>query len=147
MADIDALDEKLIKLLQKDARQSSEALAKQLKVSSATVRRRTRNLLQDGVVRIMAVADPQRVGLPVTAVIGLDVTHDKLDSVMDVLSNRTEVIWLSTTTGRFDITAVARFASTDEIYTFMQQELANIEALKDSETLICLHVKKAPHML
>ena len=143
---MDSLDKQLIQLLHKDGRQSSEALAKQLKVSSATVRRRVRKLIQDEVVRIVAVADPAQVGLPLSVVIGLDVTHDKLESVMQMLANQTEIAWLATTTGRFDVMAIARFASTDELYKFMQSELANMEGLRDSETFICLHVQKAPYM-
>jgi len=45
------LDERLIELLSQDARQSSQALANQLNVSSSTVRRRISKLVKRGVLR------------------------------------------------------------------------------------------------
>ena len=140
---MDTLNRRLVQLLEKDARQSSESLAKQLKISSATVRRRIRSLLQDGVIRIAAVTNPSQLGLTLVAIIGFDVDHDKLEQVMETLAGRDEITWLSTTTGRFDIIALARFASPDGLYTFVQKEMGNIEGLRDSETFICLHLKKA----
>jgi len=44
------LDERLIELLSQDARQSSQALAKRLNVSSSTIRRRISKLVKRGVL-------------------------------------------------------------------------------------------------
>lgn len=141
MAIVDSLDVRLIKLLQEDAGKSSDVLAKQLKVSAATIRRRIRRLLKSNVIRIGAVVDPGKVGLPLAAVIAIDVAHDKLDSAIQKLTNRPEVIWVSTTTGRFDIILLARFSSTDGLSKFVQSEMAKIEGVRDSETFVCLHME------
>ncbi|MDO8568180.1 MAG: Lrp/AsnC family transcriptional regulator [Dehalococcoidales bacterium] len=140
MVKIDSLDERLIKMLQKDAHRSSGVLAKQLKVSPATVRRRMRRLIQNGTMRIAAIVDPAKIGLPLAAMIALHVEHDKLDSVVKQLSKRPEVGWLSTTTGRFDIMALARFPSTEELSKFIQKETTGIQGIRDSETFVCLNV-------
>ncbi|MFQ5874857.1 MAG: Lrp/AsnC family transcriptional regulator [Dehalococcoidia bacterium] len=60
----DSLDEQLVHLLEWDARQSSEALAKQLQVSPSTVRRRIRKLMQSGILRTVAFVDPTKLGFP-----------------------------------------------------------------------------------
>jgi len=142
----DRLDERLVHLLEKDAAQSSEALAKQLSVSAATVRRRVRRLIQSGALRIVAVVDPNKVGFPLAAVIAFDVDHDKLDSVTQLLASRPEVRWVSTTTGRFDILVLVRFRSTNELSDFIQRELVDIEGVRGSETFICLDVKKGRYI-
>lgn len=146
MVIIDGLDERLIHLLENDARQSSEVLAAQLNTSPATIRRRVRKLIQSEVLRIVAVVDSSKVGLPLTAVIALDVAHEKLDSVTQMLVSRPEVKWVSTTTGRFDILVMATFPSTDELSVFVQRELAKIEGVRDSETFICLHIGKGRYI-
>ena len=143
---INGLDERLIHLLENDARQSSEVLAAQLNISPATVRRRVRRLIQSGVIRIVAAVDSSKIGLPLTAVIALDVAHEKLDAVTEMLVRRPEVKWVSTTTGRFDILAMASFPSTDELSVFVQRELAKIEGVRDSETFICLHIGKGRYI-
>ncbi len=142
MFKIDSLAERLINLLQKDAHRSSDVLAKQLKVSPATVRRRMKRLIQNGTMRIAAIVDPAKIGLPLAAMIALDVEHDKLDSVVDQLYKRPEVGWLSTTTGRFDIMALARFPCTEELSNFIQKEIAEIDGIRDSETFVCLNINK-----
>jgi Lrp/AsnC family transcriptional regulator for asnA, asnC and gidA len=142
MSTPDSFDKQLISLMGQDARQSSEALAKKLNVSSATVRRRLRTLTRNDLLHIVGVADPANFGLPLAAVIALDVDHDRLDSAMDKLVNRPEIKWVSTTTGRFDIVAIARFPSTDSLSDFLTDELGKIEGVRDSETLVCLDVKK-----
>ena len=143
---VDEIDEQLIRLLQKDARRSSGSLAAELKVSSATVRRRINRLTQNGILRIVALTDPTRVGYPLTAAIALKVETEKLDDLTDRLAKQSEVKWLSSATGRFDIIAVAQFRSTNEITNFLRRVLANQEGVKDTETYICLEVKKGRYM-
>ena len=142
----DSLDTRLIELLQEDAHRSSEELARHLKVSTSTVRRRIRQLIASGVMHIVAVVDPGKVGFPLCAMIALDVAHEKLDSVLKLLASRHEVMWVSSTTGRFDIIAHARFRSTEELSNFVEKELANLEGLRDSETFICLRVSKGNYI-
>ena len=142
MSNINSKDERLVRLLGQDARQNSETLAKKLKLSSATVRRRLRRLLRSDALRIIGVVNPTDFGLPVAAVIALDIAHDKFESVGEVLANRPEITWVAITTGRFDMLVLARFPSTDALSHFLTKELAQVEGVKDSETLICLDVKK-----
>ncbi len=143
---MDLLDRHLIQLLQKDARQSSEVLARQLKVSPATVRRRVRKLIQQGVLNVVAVVDPAKAGFPLSVLMAFDVAHDKLDSVLDTLASQPEVTLASTTTGRFDILALARFASTDELSDFVEKKVTRIEGVNNSETFICLRIAKGRYM-
>ena len=65
---------------------------------------------------------------------------------MEMLANRREVRWVSSSTGRFDIIVLARFHSTDELSGFIQKDLAQVEGLRNSETFVCLHVKKGRYV-
>ncbi len=143
---LDSTNEKLIQLLGQDAQQSSETLAKQLNLSAATVRRRLRRLTRSGLLRIVGVVNPADVGLAVAAIIAMDIVPDKLASAMKQLAKQPEIKWLSTTTGRFDIIALARFRSSNELSDFVGNKLTQIEGVKDSETFICLDVQKGPYV-
>ena len=142
----DSLDEQLLRLLGQDARQNSETLAKQLNLSSATVRRRLRKLLRSELLHIIGVTDPASFGFPLAAVIALDISHNKLESAIEVLAKQSEVQWISTTTGRFDVIALARFRSAKCLSDFVTKEISQIEGVKDSETFICLNVKKGRYV-
>ena len=138
----DSIDKQLVRLLGQDARQNSETLAKQLNVSAATVRRKLRKLIRSDMLHIVGLVDPNKFGFPLAVIIALDVAHDKLESASEVLVKRPEIKWVSSTTGRFDIIALARFPSTESLSDFMIKELTQMEGVKNSETFICLGVKK-----
>ncbi len=139
---IDSLDEKLIGMLRDNARQSSEKVAKKLKVSATTVRRRMKKLTKSGAVIVTTMIDPGKIGLIVHSIIGVDVELGAIEAVADVLVKMPEVKWLSTTTGRFDLILGANFHSTTELSDFMQRKLSGIKGIKDTETFICLEMKK-----
>ncbi|HEY78391.1 MAG TPA: Lrp/AsnC family transcriptional regulator [Dehalococcoidia bacterium] len=142
MNKINSIDEKLVRLLGRNAQQNSETLAKQLNVSAATVRRKLKKLIQSGSLRIVGVADPSEFGYPMGVVITLDMEHDKIEEAMRVLAKRPEIGWLSSTTGRYDIIAVGGFSSTEGLSHFLTRELAKLEGLRGSETFVVLDNKK-----
>ena len=143
---IDSIDEQLVTLVGQDARQSSETLAKKLNLSAATVRRRLRKLIRSDLLRIIGVVEPVKFGFSLSVMIALDVDHDKLEAALDVLVNKPEIRWASTTTGRFDIVALGRFRSTDSLSDFLKRDLGQINGVRDSETLVCLDVKKGRYV-
>lgn len=144
---ITLIDEELIKLLAQNGRETAEVLAKKLKVTPSTVRRRLNELIKKGVVRIIAVVDPKKVDHPLAAVVAYDVEHDKLDSAMKLLASLPEVTWVSSTTGRFDIMSIMRFESTDGLNEFINKVMVKIEGLKDSEAFVCLHEGKGNYSM
>ena len=143
----DSVDEKLVRLLGQDSRQTSEVMAKQLNLSAATVRRRLRKLLRNDSLRLVGVANPITFGFPLGAVIALDVAHDQLEQAINMLVEQPEIKWVSTTTGRFDIMFFALFRSTDALSDFITKRLVKVEGLKSSETFICLSVKKGHYVV
>lgn len=140
---IDSIDRKLVTLLMADARQSSDVLAKKLMISPATVRRRISKLVKQDIIRMVALPDPSRVGLPLRVVIALNVAPEKLDLIASQLSSCSEVIFLVVTSGRFDIFAIAWFPTTDNLFDFMQTVIGNLEGIRNTETFICLQDRKS----
>jgi Lrp/AsnC family transcriptional regulator, regulator for asnA, asnC and gidA len=139
MVELDNIDKQLIQLLSRDARRTSEALAQELGTSSATVRRKIRRLIDDRTIKMIAVADPDKVGLPVTTIIALDVNKEKVETIVEELREMMEVKWISTVFGRFDLLFGARFESTDELSKFVQNTLTHVDGVSDSEVFICLN--------
>lgn len=142
MNTFDSLDMQLIQLLAVDARQSSEELSKKLGVSSATIRRRLRHLFESNTIQVVAVVNARKIGLPLAVVIALDVIPDKLEQVAHILASQLPIRWVSTTTGRFDILALARFHSSEELSEFIEKTIAEMEGIRNSEMFVCLREKR-----
>ena len=142
MSNLDSIDKQLVRLMGQDARQNSEVLAKNLDISPASVRRRLRKLIKQDLLRIVGIADPAELGFALGVVINLDVEHNKLEPVIKWLINRTEIKWVATTTGKFDIIAIGRFETTEHLSKFLTNDLTKLEGIKDTETLLSLDVIK-----
>lgn len=70
--DLDAIDRKILRLLQGNGRMSNAELAERVNVSAATCHRRTQRLFQDGYIRgVRAEIDPVKVGLGTIALVGV----------------------------------------------------------------------------
>ena len=146
MYDTDSIDEQLVRLLGRDATQSNEELAKQLNISSATVRRRIKKLIQNGILRIVGIVNPGDFGLPQASVIAIAVTPDKLESTIEELNKRPEIRWVTTSTGRYDIIAGARFSSMDSLSDFKLKALSKMDGIKKIEMFIALKHTKGGHV-
>ncbi|MBI3931528.1 MAG: Lrp/AsnC family transcriptional regulator [Chloroflexi bacterium] len=144
---MDERNKRLIKLLQENAWQSSEALAKVLKISSATVRRRLKQLVQSGAIRAVAITSPGITGARITTLIALNVSHENIDDVIHECVGHPETKWVASATGRFDVLVLAEFSSTEELSRYLQEKLIKIEGVKDSETFVCLRVEKGRQIL
>ena len=147
MDNFDEIDNKLIKLLEQNAWQRSVTLAKVLHISSATIRRRLRRLIQKGVLRAVAIVDSGTVALPLTAIIALDITHEDLENATKALTGLSEIMWCALTTGRFDVIILAQFSSMKELHKFLRVKLPVVEGIKNSETFVCINVEKGSHLL
>ena len=133
---IDYFDTELIDLLRQDANVSSTVLAERLNVNSSTVRRRVKNLIDDGVIRIVALPNLEKMGLPVTAFISLEVSHERVKAVLQELSRNPHAAWVGATSGLFNVRTKVNQQP------FAIQDISKINGILRIETSICLQVEK-----
>ncbi len=137
---IDATDKQIIDLLAGNARLTSSDLGKKLNISSSTVRRRIKKLVEQGIIRIYAVPEPTKIGVHTEAVVSLNVLHEHISHVVQKLSTFEQVRWLVITSGRFDIMIYVWCSSTNALYEFIENIIGRLPGVKSSETFICLRV-------
>jgi Lrp/AsnC family transcriptional regulator, regulator for asnA, asnC and gidA len=133
---IDSPHAKLISLLQKNGRDSSENIAKELQVNSSTVRRTIQALISSKRMRITATVDPIKTGKPIVVAMGLDVIPKFRKDVVRTLAFHTEVEFISKTTGRFDVILITRFEDNKKMTQFLKTVIATVPGIKNSETFI-----------
>jgi Lrp/AsnC family transcriptional regulator for asnA, asnC and gidA len=139
---LDELDVKLINLLQQDGRASNIELARQAGVSEGTVRRRFRTLVNDNVLRVVAIPDPAKLGRGTTALIGLQVDPAEVEPAAAELSGIPEVQYVSVTTGAYDIFVWVAMPSPEELSQFLRARIGAINGIRRTETFVNLSVKK-----
>lgn len=142
MTDIDNLDRQIISMLQKDGRMPYVEIARQLETPESTIRRRAERLVKEGLIKIAAVANPFKVGLPIVALIGVDVELQSLKEVADQLTAMPEVRYVGYATGAHDLIIEALFPSNESLYRFLTEKLAQVKGIHKTETSIQLHIAK-----
>ena len=69
--DVSALDKRIIEHLQADGRRPFTQIAADLGVSEAAVRARTNRLIERGILQVVGVTDPLKLGFHQMAMIGI----------------------------------------------------------------------------
>ena len=141
---LDELDAKLITMLQDDGRVSNIELAKRIGGSEGTGRRRFRNLVEDKVIRVVAIPDPAKLGRSTTALIGLQVDPALVDPVATQLAQIPEVQYSAVTTGAYDVFVWVALGSPEELSSFLRGSIGAIEGVRRTETFVNLSIKKNP---
>lgn len=102
-------DQRLIAVLQYDARLTAEKAAAVLDLSPSTVRRRWQALTAQGALRVVVspVARPREAGLTGAQLLHIRVRHDKTDAVARSLATRADIPFVDVTTSGDEIVAIA----------------------------------------
>lgn len=131
---LDERDQKLLEILQEDARVSQAEIASILDISEATVRRRIIGLLDAGVMKIAAVANPFKLGFNLIVIMGLNVQHGQVERVEAALADLPEVRFLGVTLGSYDLMLEAWFRSNNELLHFVTKTLVEIPGIVSTQS-------------
>ena len=139
---MDNVDRAIIKILQEDGRAAHAAVARRLGMSEGTVRRRLAKLLKDRVIRVVAVAEPERLGFHTSAFIGLKADPARVEEVATKLAALAETERLAITTGSYDIFIWVNLESAAALAAFLHKKIGTVEGVRRTETFISLETRK-----
>lgn len=117
---MDAIDLKLIGLLQKNARYSLKQLAEQVYLSSPAVSSRIERLEKEGYVKgYQAEIDEEKLGFHITAFINLEMTPKQKATFYPFVSSCPNVLECYCVTGQYSMLLKVAFPSTQELDSFI----------------------------
>jgi Lrp/AsnC family transcriptional regulator, regulator for asnA, asnC and gidA len=137
---LDKLDQAIIRELQDDGSLSFRQLSARCRSSEATVRRRVTRLRKTDVIRLVAVADPFKLGYPVIAIFTMKIDQRLMRDVKNTLASMKELRFVGVTIGGYDVVAEAWFQSTDEMLNFTTERLAHVQGILRIEPLQILEM-------
>jgi Lrp/AsnC family transcriptional regulator for asnA, asnC and gidA len=138
---LDAVSKKIIEQLQEDGRRPYAAIGAAVGLSEAAVRQRVQRLVRAGVVQIVAVTDPLRVGFTRQAMIGIRV-DGPLDPVLQTLRDLDEVAYLVITAGSFDVLAEVICEDDQHLLYLLNEHIRPIQGVRSTETFVYLELSK-----
>ncbi|MCY3785443.1 MAG: AsnC family transcriptional regulator [bacterium] len=137
---IDAVDREIIKCLQTDGRMAYSALGRLVGLSDAAARQRVRRLTARGVIDIVAVTDPVKIGLGYQALLGVTVTDDarKLAGQIGAMD---DAVYIVLTAGRYDL--IVELVCTDgDTFVSHVNDIRTMDGVMSVETLPYLGITK-----
>jgi Lrp/AsnC family transcriptional regulator for asnA, asnC and gidA len=135
------LDKRIIEHLQEDGRRAFTQIAAALGVSEAAVRARTNRMVERGILQVVGVADPGKLGFQ-QALIGIRCEPGRLVEVADALAELPEVDYVVVTAGRFDILIEAVAPDNEGLLQFLNDRLQRVPGVRETETFTYLRLVK-----
>ena len=132
----DKTDEKILEFLQKDSRESFVEIGKKLKMSESAVRRRVKNMVDNGTIEKFTVQVGETNSTSAIVLISVDSSVDTA-KVSTKLTKLSDVKTIYEITGQYDISVIVRAQNITEINKCID-DLRKIPGVIDTNTVIIL---------
>jgi Lrp/AsnC family transcriptional regulator, regulator for asnA, asnC and gidA len=138
---LDGPNRAIIEALQQDGRRPYGAIASEVGLSEAAVRRRVQRLRDAGIMQIVAVTDPLQLGFTRQAMVGIEVEGD-VRVVADKLSALPEVDYVVMCAGSFDLLAEVVCEDDERLLHVLNDSVRAIPGVRRTETFLYLKLNK-----
>jgi Lrp/AsnC family transcriptional regulator for asnA, asnC and gidA len=140
-ADVSALDRDIIRFLQEDGRRPYTQIAAELGLSEAAIRARVNRLAAAGILQVVGVADPTKLGYQ-QALIGIRCEPGRRAEVAEMLARLEDVDYVVLTAGRYDVLIEIVTRDNDGLLEFLDERLRGIDGIRETETFPYLRLIK-----
>lgn len=126
----DALDFKIIHILNKNGRVSSSEIARQVGANERTIRKRIDRLVEIGAIRLAAIVNPQVFGYSTVVDVFLEISPEREMKVIGKLRRMPAIAYIASGQGTHDLSIQARFKGNAEMRDFLRYILPSIPGVK-----------------
>ncbi len=141
-ADIDQLDEKILKLITKNARIPFLEVARECGVSGAAIHQRVQRLFNIGVLTGSEfIINPQKLGYNTCAYMGIYLEKAKFHTqVVAAMRKIPEIVECHYTTGQYAIFIKIQTKTNKHLKKIIDEKLQEIEGIARTETFVSLEM-------
>ena len=140
--EVSELDKRIIEHLQEDGRRPFTQIAADLGVSEAAVRARTNRLIERGIMQVVGVTDPLKLGFQQWAMIGIRCEAARLIEVAEEIAAFPETDYVVVTAGSYDILVECVAEDNEALLRFLSEKLRKIQGVRETETFVYLRLMK-----
>jgi len=138
---LDDISMQIIRELQQDGRRPYTSIAKTVGLSEAAVRQRVQRLLDAGIMQIVAVTDPLRVGYHRQAMIGIRADGDVRELAAKLASSE-EIDYVVICSGAYDLLVELTARDDAHLLDVINDQIRSIPAIRSTETFVYLQLEK-----
>jgi Lrp/AsnC family transcriptional regulator for asnA, asnC and gidA len=139
---LDETDRAIVARLQYDGRMPFTEIAAHLELSEGAVRRRVKRMIDDGVLQIVGIVEPQFLDWQAAAMIGVTVQAGQVETTAQQIAQFPEVTYLFMASGGFDLFVEAYCRDRAHFASFLSQKLQKVPGVERTETFMILKMYK-----
>ncbi|MEM7206889.1 MAG: Lrp/AsnC ligand binding domain-containing protein [Pseudomonadota bacterium] len=151
MTNLDAIDKKILDILQRYGKISNVELAKRVNLSATPCQERVKRLEREGfLIGVYAHLNPQKLnaGLQVFVEVSLEKTIPAVfEKFADSIKYLEEVLECHMVAGGFDYLLKIRTADMDEYRKFLGREITSIPGVIQTHTYFVMEEVKSTHLI
>ena len=138
MRPLDDKDREIISYLQYDGRMPYTDIAAEMGFSEGAVRRRVKRLINDGVLQIVGIVDPQFLDWQAAGMIGVSVQAGQIDAAAQQICDR----HTRTVRQRLDLFIEVYCRDREHFVSFLSDKLQKVPGVERTETFMILKMYK-----
>jgi Lrp/AsnC family transcriptional regulator for asnA, asnC and gidA len=142
MRRLDQVDRQIIAHLQYDGRMPYTDIAADLGISEGSVRRRVKMMIDDGVLQIVGIVEPQYLDWQTAAMVGIAVQAGQIEPAAQDIAQFPEVTYLFMASGGFDLFVEVYCRDRDHFASFLSERLQKVPGIERTETYMILKMYK-----
>ncbi|MBS3812943.1 Lrp/AsnC family transcriptional regulator [Candidatus Bipolaricaulota bacterium] len=140
---LDEVDRKIVDYLREDGRMAYREISRRLDVSEGTVRKRVNKLLETGFIKILAVGDPLKLGVPVLAATIIKVSPGEQSEVGDQLADFDNVRYVALGVEANDLMVESLHRNLTDLHDFLANTVSALPGVRDLNTFQVVKIKKS----
>ncbi|MEM9013733.1 MAG: Lrp/AsnC family transcriptional regulator [Pseudomonadota bacterium] len=142
---LDPVDAEILEILGRDARVSNREIGQRLGLAEGTIRSRIKRMIDTKAIRITAITRDQNNTPPTMCFVGLRVELTTLQRVAREVTELSEVRFVATTIGRYDILCIVLVESIDALTSLISDKIMSMKGVRRSYTSIATKTIKYDH--
>jgi Lrp/AsnC family transcriptional regulator, regulator for asnA, asnC and gidA len=140
--DLDDVDREIVSALQRDGRRPYSRMAADIGIGEGVVRYRVQRLERAGILQIVGIADPLKVGFDLMALIGVRVVPGRLNDVASHISTFPETSYVASLAGAFDLIVEVVCRDTGHFTHLLTQAIHHVEGVVSTESFLIMEIHK-----
>jgi len=139
---LDAIDRRVVAALQAEGRRAFRAIADELGISESVVRYRVQRLEKAGILQVVGIADPLKIGFDLMAMVGVNVRPGAVHDVCAGLKALPETSYVAAIAGRYDVLVEVVCRDTAHFQQLLTDEIHAIDGIAATESFLILEIHK-----
>ena len=145
---IDVTSLAIIKHL-REGRKSFQKIAEDLSITENTVRARVNRLIEEGVLSVTGLVDPEAIPGHRLVMVGIKLSTMDLVKKGEEFSRLKGVVSVCVVTGRYDLILTVLMSDTHDLLAFYTEQVSQIQDVQSAETFVVYKTYnlKVPYIL